>query len=124
MTLERNLTLHFDRKSRLWLFSLIDVMILHPQISTIKDELDRVKLLIRAHEREGKDQVELHLQELRVTRDELESLKRENAQFIQENNVLDIVRGRKERLEQIEAVSMSYDAGNFNIPATEILTGM
>ena len=81
-------------------------------------------MLISAHEREGKDQVELHLQELRVTREELESLKRENAQFIQENNALDIVRGRKERLEQIEAVSTSYNDGNFNIPATEILKGM
>ena len=93
------------------------------QITTIKTELSRVRTLIRNHERQGRESVEQHLQELRVKREDLENLKSENSQLVQDNNVVEVIRGRKERLNQLESASMSYDSG-MSLPDLESLRGM
>ena len=64
------------------------------QITTIKTELSRVRTLISSHDRQGRESIEQHLQDLRVKREELENLKSENSQFIQDNNVFEVIRGR------------------------------
>ena len=82
----------------------------------------RVKTLIGSHEREGRECVEQHLQELRVKREELEKLKSENSQFIQDNNVVEIIRGKEERAEDMGTASMLCGS-ELPIPNIEGLRG-
>ena len=65
-----------------------------------------MRTLISSHERDGRECVEQHLQKLRVKREELENLKSDNSQFIQDNNVVEIIRGRKERMKGLETASL------------------
>ena len=81
-----------------------------------------MKTLISSHERECKDKVEQHLNDLRVKRDELEMLKLEKSQFLQDNNVVEIVRGRKERMKELETASLP-DNSVFSVPDIEGLRG-
>ena len=81
-----------------------------------------MRTLISSHERDGRECVEQHLQELKVKREELENLKSDNSQFIQDNNVVEIIRGRKERTNMMEAASMQFDS-DFSVPNIEGLRG-
>ena len=64
-----------------------------PQINIIRDQCEQVKELIASHENEGKESVELCLQNLRVKPEELETLKSENSRFLQDNNVVEVIQG-------------------------------
>lgn len=79
--------------------------------------------MIRAHEKEGKEEVEQHLHELREEREKLECVKAENTQFLSRNNVVEIVRNRVERMEQLEDAAEGFDS-EFDIPDIEMVTGM
>ena len=81
-----------------------------------------MKTLISSHERDGRECVEQHLQQLRVKREELENLKSDNSQFIQDNNVVEIIRGRKERMNMMKAASMQFDS-DLSVPSFEGLRG-
>ena len=108
------------------IFIFINFIIFIPycfKIGEIKDELDTVRKLIRARESEGKDKVEQHLQDLRVQREELENVKSENNRFLQENNVLDIIKERKLRTDMMEALTTS-PCPECQIPSRESLNGM
>ena len=93
------------------------------QINIIRDQCERVKGLIAAHENEGRESIELHLRNLRVKREELETLKSENSQFLQDNNVVEIIQGGRGRLEKMKTTPKSYDSQS-NIPDIEHLKGM
>lgn len=92
------------------------------QISVIKYELERMKTLIKTHERVGKDMVENYLQDLRVKREELENLKSENSQFLQDNNVVEIIKEREERKAMIGKASTNCNS-SITIPDTTSLKG-
>ena len=81
-----------------------------------------MKELIAAHENEGRESIELYLQDLRVKREELETLKSENSQFLQDNNVVEIIQGGRGKLEKMKTTNMSYDSQP-NIPDIENLKG-
>ena len=85
--------------------------------------MDRVKETINRYEKKIRKSIEQHLQELRVKREELENLISENSQFLQDNNVVEIIRGREVRMNQMEAASQSYNS-KLDVPSKrEILGG-
>ena len=97
-------------------------VILPTQLNIIRDQCERVKELIAAHENEGRESIELYLQDLRVKREELETLKSVNSQFLQDNNVVEIIQGGRGRLGKMKTTPMSYDSQP-NIPDIEHLKG-
>ena len=85
--------------------------------------MDRVKETINRYEKKNKKSIEQHLQELRVKREELENLKSENSQFLQDNNVVEIIRAREARMNQMEAASQPYISKLVVPTKREILEG-
>ena len=84
--------------------------------------MDRVKETINRYEKKIRKSIEQHLQELRVKREELENLISENSQFLQDNNVVEVIEGGRGKLEKMKATNMSYDSQP-NIPDIENLKG-
>ena len=58
-----------------------------------------------------------------MQREELENIKSENNRFVQDNNVLDIIKERKLRTDLMEALTMS-PCPECQIPSRESLNGM
>ena len=88
----------------------------------IKTGLNRVTEIIKVYEKKSRESVEQHLRELREKREELDSMKSENTQFIQDNNVVEIIRAREDRIKLMETASQPY---NSILPSkTELLRGI
>ena len=90
----------------------------------IKTGLDRVTEIIKVYEKKSRKSVEQHLQDLREKREESESMKSENTQFIQDNNVVEIIRGREERMDKMETASQPYNPKLILPSKTELLRGI
>ena len=89
----------------------------------IKTGLDRVTEIIKVYEKKSRESVEQHLLDLREKREELESMKSDNSQFIQDNNVVEVIRAREERIELMKTASQPYNL-QLNLPSKiEVLRG-
>ena len=85
--------------------------------------MNRVTEIIKVYEKKSRESVEQHLRDLREKREELDSMKSENTQFIQDNNVVEIIRAREDRIKLMETASQPYNSKLILPSKTELLRG-
>ena len=78
------------------------------KISKVKQELRRVKRIINDHQETEKEKVEIFLENLRQERQLVEDIRHEQRLFMQNNNTVEIVKNRDERIAQMELITTPY----------------
>ena len=92
------------------------------QINKVNCELDRVRSMINDRLETEKTKVEKFLVELREERHRVESVRDEHCLFVQNNNIVEIINKRDERMVQLKRAAAPHPS-ELKMEEKTLLTG-